>query len=725
MNDGFDIPIGGDLGPLHEAFDRVIQAIDRVGDQITAAFEKANASVAASVAKMTDYQTRTQQAAGATQQMGTAASSAGAKIASFVNFAAAAGTALSGAANGMLVLSRATKAWTGASLAQQLAATVARAGGMRAAFAKIPAAMSAIASNPTLRKVVIGAVAAGTAILAIRTAWRTAGAGARMLQSAAASSFRAVVSGARSAAAAVRSTFAAVSSAPGKLLSAMPGLPMGGMLAGLGGIAGAITLAMGSISKAAEMETLETAFAPLIGGTENAKKRIQELARFAAATPFELPEVAQASRVLEVLTKGALATGEGLRMVGDVAAATQQPFQEIAMWVGRLYDGLQSGRPVGEAMMRLQELGVVSGDVRGRIEQLQKSGAAGPQIWNEAAAALNRFGGSMERQSTTWSGKLSTLRDTLNMVMAEFGKPIIDGLKPFLDMAIVKLESMREKAAAFGNTLKTGLNAVLAAFQTGNIAGLLGSSFQLAMIKSVNVLAAGIQAVVGTFASGMGGVMSSLTESLKNSGIAVTLSSIFNGIGNMLAAKLREAAADLLQSMGRFGAASDLRDTAKADQTRADNYFQIAKAGLGSMDLASGFADIAEIMRKGKEQFVDEFNRAMGTPFIDPSLAEERFKDTWSKISKQMEENAKKAADAQKAMDDRLRNQGGTPTSAAAAFEKIAKVAGPAVTSLGKVGGGGFGSYTPMVAEQKRTNGLLRSIEKHVARPNPKIPVIA
>ncbi len=43
------------------------------------------------------------------------------------------------------------------------------------------------------------------------------------------------------------------------------------------------------------------------------------------------------------------------------------------MWIGRLYDGLQSGRPVGEAMMRLQELGVISGDTRNQIENLQKS----------------------------------------------------------------------------------------------------------------------------------------------------------------------------------------------------------------------------------------------------------------------------------------------------------------------------------------------------------------
>ncbi|MFR7733459.1 MAG: hypothetical protein ACLU7D_08945 [Collinsella sp.] len=52
-----------------------------------------------------------------------------------------------------------------------------------------------------------------------------------------------------------------------------------------------------------------------------------ELADFAAHTPFQqLPEIAAASRTLETLTDGALSTGQGLAMVGDVASGTNPPF---------------------------------------------------------------------------------------------------------------------------------------------------------------------------------------------------------------------------------------------------------------------------------------------------------------------------------------------------------------------------------------------------------------
>lgn len=200
--------------------------------------------------------------------------------------------------------------------------------------------------------------------------------------------------------------------------------------AGIGSIGATIAKSIGA---AAEMETLETAFEPLLGSAEMAEQRMKELAKFAAETPFELPEIAKASKELETLTKGALATGKGLEMVGDIAASTNRPFDEVAVSVGRLYDGLQSGRPVGEAMMRLQELGAISGDTRAKIEALQKEGKKGDEVWIIAERALGRFSGSMEKQSQTWNGRISTLKDNVNLAFAAMGQPVIDSLSPILD----------------------------------------------------------------------------------------------------------------------------------------------------------------------------------------------------------------------------------------------------------------------------------------------------
>jgi hypothetical protein len=178
----------------------------------------------------------------------------------------------------------------------------------------------------------------------------------------------------------------------------------GGILVGIG---------KGFLSATTQVENLETQFKTLLGSADKAKDRLAELSEFASKTPFQLEEVAQASRVLETLTKGALSTGEGLRLVGDASATTGANFKELAVWVGRAYDGLQSNRPIGEATMRLQELGLVSGGTRTKIEQLQKQ-ARGKEAWAVLEEELKKSSGGMEELSKTTTGLWSTTKDLTN-----------------------------------------------------------------------------------------------------------------------------------------------------------------------------------------------------------------------------------------------------------------------------------------------------------------------
>jgi hypothetical protein len=272
--------------------------------------------------------------------------------------------------------------------------------------------------------------------------------------------------------------------------------------AGIGALSGGIGVFQ-ALTKAADMETLRTAFVPLLGGLAEARERMDELSRFAAATPFELPEIAKASAVLETLTRGALSTGAGLTLVGDVASATNQPFAEIAVTIGRLYDGLQSGRPVGEAAARLQELGAISGDVRGRLEALQKEGMKGDEVWAVAADSLSRFSGSMELQSQTWNGKMSTFKDNVGLALAAFGEPIIDQIKPFLDASIEMAGKLAVKAAEFGKKVAETLSMVAEAWRGGELPGIIGGALKLGFMEAVNTLYAGMRGVMAATGQGI------------------------------------------------------------------------------------------------------------------------------------------------------------------------------------------------------------------------------
>jgi hypothetical protein len=222
-------------------------------------------------------------------------------------------------------------------------------------------------------------------------------------------------------------------------------------LQGIQQIAGTVSTAIKTaLAPSAEMETLRVQFAVLLGGMDAAKTRMEDLTQFANTTPFELPEVAKASKVLETLTRGALSTSDGLRLVGDTAAATGQPFDELAVWVGRLYDGLDSGRPVGEALARLQELGVMSGDVRGQIEALQKEGKKGPEVWAVAEASLGKFGGMMEAQSATAAGLASTFQDSVNQILRDFGDQVLPDASGAMRDATAAMADLKPAAETLG-----------------------------------------------------------------------------------------------------------------------------------------------------------------------------------------------------------------------------------------------------------------------------------
>lgn len=187
-----------------------------------------------------------------------------------------------------------------------------------------------------------------------------------------------------------------------------------------------------AVGNAAMFEDFETSFSVLLGSTEKAKARISELSDFAATTPFELPEVVQASRVLQTLTDGALATGDELRLLGDVAAGTGEPISELSVHFGRLYDGIQSGRPVGEALARLSEVGAIKGEVRNEIEQMIKSGVQGDIIWQRLRDSFGKYAGMMEKKSGTWNGAVSNLADSWTNLSKTIGDPIKDELKPII-----------------------------------------------------------------------------------------------------------------------------------------------------------------------------------------------------------------------------------------------------------------------------------------------------
>lgn len=503
------------------------------------------------------------------------------------------------------------------------------------------------------------------------------------------------------------------------------GAAVAGAALALKGLQTVWTEAQAAVGEAANRETMQTAFIPLLGSAKAAKDRMAELADFAAKTPFQLPGIAAASRTLEALTDGVLSTGNGLTLVGDIASAFNQPIEEIAVHIGRLYSGLDSGRPVGEAMQRLQELGAITPDVRSRLEKLQAEGKKGSEVWQVAADDLARFSGGMELQSKTWHGKISTLSDNWAKVRSEFGKPIMDALKPLLDDGIGTIESMASKAREIGETIAYAMRFMVESFKQGEAWNLAKLGLTLAFQESVNFLwrvLMGVceaipQYLVQAFKTGVQ-ILDILTDASFWSIVGNAFVGVMRTAVNGILALLSEGIANLIEYIPGMGKqAAWMHGLSREFEKDADQ--GAAQVGGAAKSFIDSYGDrilrqVADNFSALQDAFSSGFSQAadvMDTSGIKAEMASisDRItgaleKQDAARTAKEKEDAAKGKPRRQKTEEDALKIK----------VNWEAVLAG----SLAKVGGGGYGRMMlsaenvpqKQLAEQKKTNELLNKL---------------
>ena len=378
----------------------------------------------------------------------------------------------------------------------------------------------------------------------------------------------------------------------GGILQTALGFVAGGIIsAGINKITESVGgLINGMIGGNAEFERYETQFKTLLGSADAAKERLAALTEFAAKTPFELPEVVKADKILQSfgLESDAAAKKFGFnaqqirQIAGDTAAGTGASFEEMSMLLGRFASGA-----TGEALMRMAELGI------GTREQLSQMGIAFsksgellspmPQAMNAVLTLMKqKFGGLMEAQSSTFEGMVSNLQDWIGQTERAIGKPIFDVLKGSLGSLLQFLSSDAVKSGidSFANGIAGGLQsainavsaagtAILSAFQsvrdglaagpgvaTINLLMLLGIPADAAAVVGSKVaeiagaisnakgqIQAAIQSIQSAFASGgTGGGVTAILQAIGiDAGVAEQVGSQVQGAIDGIKARLQAA----------------------------------------------------------------------------------------------------------------------------------------------------------------------------------------
>jgi len=259
----------------------------------------------------------------------------------------------------------------------------------------------------------------------------------------------------------------------GSVLQGAAGFALGGLItSGINAVTSSMSgLFSEMIGGNAAFEQYETQFTVMLGSAELAKERIADLAAFGASTPFELPGVVEADKIIQGFglhsEESALKfgfSGEQIRTIaGDVASGTGSSFQEMSLLIGKFSAGA-----TGEAISRMQELGITTRDeLTGMGLEFSKSGQLLSPLPESMAVVLGvmeeKYGGMMAAQSTTFSGMMSNLEDWKAGTIRTIGAPIFEVLKEKLSGVLTFLGSPEVQAgiSTFATTLATGIGTVV------------------------------------------------------------------------------------------------------------------------------------------------------------------------------------------------------------------------------------------------------------------------
>ncbi|MCS7294203.1 MAG: tape measure protein, partial [Dehalococcoidia bacterium] len=351
------------------------------------------------------------------------------------------------------------------------------------------------------------------------------------------------------------------------------GLLVGGAAAAIGGAVGGLVAKTG-ISFNDFQEQSVNAFTTMLGSAEEAQKFLQDLTSFAAKTPFELPGLVESSKLLLAFGFNAEQVIPMMTAIGDAVAGLGGG-PEVMDGIVRALGQMQAkGKATAEEMMQLAERGVPAwqylaealGVSVSEAMDMVSDGAVDAQTAINAViqGMQGDFSGLMEVQSRTWSGMLSTLKDTFTQFSGTVMAPVFERLKGGLSTVLefVSRPEFMEFGKRLGEGIANGIDRVANLVQTVGV-----PAFQ-ALVGAVREVVAGFQSGGGEgFFATLGGAIRSFVDTVQGAIPAVKqqLSDFFSALqgqeGESFGAKLGEGVKntvdlirnDVLPALKEFG----------------------------------------------------------------------------------------------------------------------------------------------------------------------------
>ena len=341
----------------------------------------------------------------------------------------------------------------------------------------------------------------------------------------------------------------------GKGFSSAAGVAVGaakGMLTALAGVSTAIAgVGVAAVKYNANLEQYSTSFEVMTGSAEAAAAVVADLKKMGASTPFEFEDLAKSTQTLMSFGRSVSESSGDLQMLGDISQGNAAKLETLTRAFGKM---TSSGKVsledinmmIDSGFNPLQEIVDSTGESMGSLyDRISKGTISVDEItaaMEKSTAAGGKYFGSMEKQSQTINGQLSTLKDNAQSLLGEIFAGVTESVGGEVLPMVNDWISQLSAAFAAG-----GVEGVVAEFGTvlSQAIGALGESAPQFIEVATGLINSFIDGMVAVAEddTAMTGIITALVESLASIG-----SNLFDA-GLSIIGKLLEGIAASMPSM--------------------------------------------------------------------------------------------------------------------------------------------------------------------------------
>lgn len=194
------------------------------------------------------------------------------------------------------------------------------------------------------------------------------------------------------------------------------------------------SLVGGAVDYQKSMEYYTTSFTVMTGSADKASETVKKLADIGATTPFDMPQLADATSLLMNFGFSADDAVDSMMMLGDISQGNADKLNSIARAYGKMNSAQKVtlediNMMIDAGFNPLQEISEKTGEsMQSLYDRISKGKMSVDEITESMKRSTSEGGKyfqSMDAQSQTLDGRLSTLSDTVNSKLGEALQPIL------------------------------------------------------------------------------------------------------------------------------------------------------------------------------------------------------------------------------------------------------------------------------------------------------------